>query len=411
MKKILLITLFLYFSVINAQISFEKGYFISNDGTKTECYIKNIDWSNNPVDFKYKISINDNEIKTETIATVKEFGIENNAAFKRAKVKIDMSDNRLENISTTKNPVWKEDTIFLRVLVQGKATLYNYLSKDMTRFFYETDNIPTEQLVYKEFLLVNDQTGAQTTEENNYFKQQIFNNIKNENITENEIKRLTYKTEPLVKYFLKYNNSDAHTIEKAISSKNKGIFSLKVSAGVSFTSLTVDGAQSGGYQSAEYNNKTQPTFGLEGEYIFPFNKNKWSAFMGLFYQKYEDNQEYGVIYSITDSKHVEFPSTVKYTGLSLPVGLRHYFFISQNSKIFINAFYAITLNGKFTYKSKYINLDGKAQGDFGYGLGYNFKNKISTEIRYNAGKNLLNNYVPFSTNFSSIDLLLSYTIL
>ncbi|KAF2335714.1 porin family protein [Flavobacterium daemonense] len=410
MKKFLLLTLFLYFSAINAQISFEKGYFISNNGTKTACFIKNIDWYNNPVDFKYKIAGDDTDIKTETIATVKEFGVENGATFKRATVKIDQSDNRLENISTTKNPVWKEDTVFLKVLVQGKATLYYYLTKDFARFFYETENIPTEQLVFKEYLMVDDLTGAGTTEENNYFKQQLFNNVKNENTSENEIKRLEYKTESLVKYFLKYNNVDATTIEKTINDKNKGIFHLKASAGVSFTSLTVSGAESSGYQSAKYDNKTQPTFGVEGEYVFPFNKNKWSAFIGLFYQKYEDSKDYGVLYSVNNSQHVEHPSTVKYSGFSLPIGVRHYLFLNQNSKIFVNVAYAVTLGGKFTYESKYVNLDGKAQGNFALGLGYNFKNKISTEIRYNAGKNLAHNYMPFSTDFSSLDLLLSYSI-
>ncbi|WP_133526246.1 hypothetical protein [Flavobacterium sp. 245] len=410
MKKLLLLTLFLYFSSINAQISFEKGYFISNNGTKTACFIKNIDWYNNPVDFKYKISADDNDIKTETIATAKEFGVENGATFKRATVKIDMSDNRLENISTTKNPEWKEETVFLKLLVQGNATLYYYLTKDMTRFFYETTSVPTEQLVFKEYLSVDDKTGARTTEENNYFKQQLFNNVMNENTSENEIKRLTYKTEPLIKYFLKYNNADAATIEKTTNNKNKGVFHLKVSAGASLTSLTVDGAESAGFQNAKYDNKIQPTAGLEGEYIFPFNKNKWSVFLGLFYQKYEDSQEYGVLYSINNSQHVEHPSKVKYSGFNLPIGVRHYFFLNQKSKIFVNVAYVATLGGKFTYESQHINLDGKAQGNFALGLGYNFKNKISTEIRYNTSKNLLNNYMPYSTNFSNLDLLVSYTV-
>ncbi|MDQ6471486.1 hypothetical protein RB619_12600 [Flavobacterium sp. LHD-80] len=409
MKKYLLLTLFLCFSAVNAQISFEKGYFISNNGTKTECFIKNIDWYNNPVDFKYKISIDDTDIKTETLATVKEFGVENGATFKKATVKIDMSDNRLENISTTKNPEWKEETVFLKVLVQGKANLYYYLTKDMTRFFYETANVPTEQLVFKEYLAVDNKTGARTTEENNYFKQQLFNNVKNENTSESEIKRLTYKTEPLVKYFLKYNNADAATIEKTINTKDKGFFALKVAAGASLTSLTVDGAESAGFQNAKYETKVQPTVGIEGEYIFPFNKNKWGVFLGLYYQKYEDSQEYGVLYSINDAKHIEHPSTVKYSGFSLPIGVRHYFFLNQNSKIFVNAAYVATLGGKFTYESQHINLDGKAQGNFAFGLGYNYK-KISTEIRYNTSKNLLNNYMPYSTNFSNVDLLVSYIV-
>jgi len=39
---------------IKAQIKYEKGYFISNNDSKTECLIYNMDWSINPVEFIYK---------------------------------------------------------------------------------------------------------------------------------------------------------------------------------------------------------------------------------------------------------------------------------------------------------------------------------------------------------------------
>lgn len=57
MKRNLLLLLALKFSfVVNAQINFEKGYFISNDNEKIECLIKSIDWKNNPTEFKYKLN-------------------------------------------------------------------------------------------------------------------------------------------------------------------------------------------------------------------------------------------------------------------------------------------------------------------------------------------------------------------
>ncbi|WP_431243220.1 hypothetical protein ACQ9BO_00425 [Flavobacterium sp. P21] len=96
MKKLLLFTLLLCGSFINAQITFEKGYFISNEGKQTECFIKNLDWKNNPKDFKYKTDPNEKDFQTESIANVQEFGIINETTFKRFKINIDRSSNELK---------------------------------------------------------------------------------------------------------------------------------------------------------------------------------------------------------------------------------------------------------------------------------------------------------------------------
>ncbi|WP_035653316.1 hypothetical protein [Flavobacterium sp. ASV13] len=410
MKKILLLTLFLYFSAINAQISFEKGYFISNDGTKTECFIKNIDWYNNPIDFKYKINLNDSDSKTETIKSITEFGIENNVTYKRASVKIDESSNKLDNLSTNKNPIWKDDTVFLKVLIKGDATLYQYVNGDMMRFFYETKERPLEQLVYKEYFIVND-NGGKTTDVNTFYKQQLYNNAKSETTTLNEIKKLEYKKEQLVKYFIKYNYLDANTVKQNSSNETKSIYLLKIMAGISSQSLSINSSQPSGYTNAKYDNKISPKFGIEGEYILPVNKNKWSIFMNLTYQKYEDSQEYGIITSINNGQTIQHPSEVEYTNLQMPIGLRHYLFLNDNSKIFINAAYVLNLSGKFTLKSSLINLESKSENNFALGLGYNYKNKLSAEVRANLKKNLLREYTVFKTDYSTIDLLFTYTIL
>ena len=78
-----------------AQIQFEDGYFISNDGKKTDCLIKNIDWKNNPNEFLYKVS-KDAAIKTATISDVAEFGIVNISKYQRFDVDVDQSSENLE---------------------------------------------------------------------------------------------------------------------------------------------------------------------------------------------------------------------------------------------------------------------------------------------------------------------------
>lgn len=47
MKKQLLILTVLLSLITNAQIIFEKGYYITNDDQKIDCFIKNNDWKYN----------------------------------------------------------------------------------------------------------------------------------------------------------------------------------------------------------------------------------------------------------------------------------------------------------------------------------------------------------------------------
>ena len=56
MKKI--ITLIILFIGLNsiAQNKFEKGYFTTIDGNKTECLIKNEDWRQIPSQFQFKLT-------------------------------------------------------------------------------------------------------------------------------------------------------------------------------------------------------------------------------------------------------------------------------------------------------------------------------------------------------------------
>lgn len=88
MRKIASIVLFLFAVCVHAQIGFEKGYFISNDSLKTECFIKNLDWRSSPIVFSYKLALADNEIKTEKIDYVKEFGIDNLSKYERFTAKL-----------------------------------------------------------------------------------------------------------------------------------------------------------------------------------------------------------------------------------------------------------------------------------------------------------------------------------
>ena len=86
MKQTLLVLMTIISFNCYSQIKFEKGYFINNDGERTDCLIKNSDWRNNPMKFQYRLT-EDSISKIATIESVKEFGINSFSKYKRFYVK------------------------------------------------------------------------------------------------------------------------------------------------------------------------------------------------------------------------------------------------------------------------------------------------------------------------------------
>ena len=134
-SKIQLLAFIFFLCSLNvfSQTHYGKGAFITDNDEKVECFIKNIDWKNNPTDFKYRLT-EEGETKTEYIESVKVFEIYGVSKFLRAVVNIDRSTSNINNLTTSKNPIFIEEQLFLKVLVTGKATLYYYEDGNLKRF-------------------------------------------------------------------------------------------------------------------------------------------------------------------------------------------------------------------------------------------------------------------------------------
>ena len=144
MKRCLLLFL-AWFTSINfyAQITFQRGYFINNADERIECLIKNIDWRNNPDSFEYKLA-ETGELIIASIKSVKEFAIKGSAKYIRANVMIDRSSEVLGKLSSDRNPVFIDEQLFLKVLIEGEANLYFYKDQNLNRYFYNVKNSSIE---------------------------------------------------------------------------------------------------------------------------------------------------------------------------------------------------------------------------------------------------------------------------
>ncbi|WP_281232148.1 outer membrane beta-barrel protein [Flavobacterium gelatinilyticum] len=415
MKKKLLLIFLLSFSFAKAQISFEKGYFISNDGKRTECFIKNLGWKNNPTDFKYKTDPNEKDFQTENIKNIQEFGVTNESTFIRFKINIDRSSNDLRKMLTHKEPVWSNETIFLKVLVKGDAILYSYSDENIKRYFYETKTTPIEQLINVKYITADNNEGAEKVVESNDYKTQLFKNVKSESISEKDIAKLAYKKTDLVKYFNKFNNIDNTSPAQGIEEKTaKDAFHIKITPGFSLVSLSASDINRN--FNVKFENKTVFKIGIEAEYVLPYNKNKWSIFINPVYQKYDNEKTYSVPTGFVSFPDLIYTADVKYSAVQIPIGLRHYMFLNHKSKLFINAAYIVDLGSKstITYTETARNIITEFKSDTGsnlaFGFGYSFKNKLSAEIRLNTKKQLMRDYTSYSADYNSTDFILTYII-
>jgi hypothetical protein len=166
-------------------------------------------------------------------------------------------------------------------------------------------------------------------------------------------------------------------------------------------------------QRGQYEMEAKTGFGIgvELEYVFPFNRNKWSVILEPTYQSYKAQQ------TNNDGSIFSDKASVDYSSIEFPMGIRHYFFLNNQSKLFVNAQYIFDYN--LTNKFEFIDgmgrpantLEGKSAQNFGYGIGYQYNNKYSVEFKYFTGRNILGNYTFWSTNYQNISIIFSYNLL
>lgn len=421
--KLVLILLTIVTLQTIAQIRFEKGYIIDNSGVKTECLINNFDWNSNPSEFSYKIEESGQVLKG-TVENIAEFKVYGSYKYVRVKTQIDQSPMDMATLSKERNPIWKEQTEFLKVLVDGKAVLYTYVNSFLIRFFYSVSGSEVKQLIYKEWSF---DKGA---EGNNYklrtnetYKQQLSFDVPLAKKPEIAVSSLSYTKSQLIDYFKKYNSSfdlsqTAEVVsvdtklsnQEPIKSEKRDFFNVKVAPGLIYSnSFVLDlSTKSSNYYHANFKSIVSPRFGLEAELIMPFNKNKWSVVFDGNYQKSEIESDH-------TSKGY---STLKYSYFEVSPGIRNYYYINSNSKLFLELFIVKNITD-FDSKIEMHNasasdvvtsvLEINAPVTFAFGAGFEYK-RLSFECRYAINKNLVADETGWNANYNALSFIVGYKI-
>jgi len=411
MKLAATLALFLCFSFLNAQITFVKGYFISNSGQNTTCFIKDYDWENTPSSFDYKLNLEDNEVRTGTLENVSEFAIQNSSKYLRKKVTIEHSSDQLELLTDSRTPIWKEEVHFLKVLTEGDASLYLYTEKSQPKFFYQTKNTPLSQLIKIVYFSDNSRTSFQT---DNKFRQQLYVSLKSEQLVDSDFARLAYDEKSLLKVFNKYNKTIVSSTNKE-SQKKGSPFAFKFTPSFNKVKMDISGSSLSAEGGHYVNTKTSFKIGVELEYFLPFGKNTWSIFLNPNYEKYSNQATYPSTKFDNYGNIVPTSSPIKsqYTYIEVPVGIRYYTYFNTNSSLFLNGSLNFTVGDRATID---YGVDDKLEGNsfsyMSFGIGYNLYKKYSIEFRYNAPTDILSGYYQpsWSASYGSYGFILGYKL-
>ena len=141
----------------------------------------------------------------------------------------------------------------------------------------------------------------------------------------------------------------------------------------------------------------------------PFGNNTWSVYA-------EPTISFFNSTGVLDSPVYNdvYDAEAKYTTLDLPLGVKYYNYLNNNSKLFYSA--AVVFNKQFSSSiTTPERLDAynfeikKANINLQVGIGY-VKEKYHVELNYRFKRNLLGEYLTWEANYSGFSLNFGYRI-
>ncbi len=379
------------------QISFKSGYLITTNNQKINGLFRDQNWLNSPKVIEYAYSQGETTHKVST-DTIRELVIGDNTKYIRAKVKIDRSSSDLTALDVSRNPVFSEECLFLKVVTEGKATLYQYNEPNFERFFFKVDSSGINQLVYKLYWVRQSEMAT-----NNQYKQQLLTAMHSDDLNQNDLKYLTYDLAKLTKYFKKYNQQiESDSPEKGANQKTKHDWiNITLKPGVSYSHATLWNFMVYTHPQ-KLNNKTTFRIGLDLEMPFKFNEKRWSFFIEPGFQQYKANGQSVVI-----------KMSVDYKAIELPAGLRYRYYFRNGTAVFLDAavIFDFDFNSKITYSNYYIPVEINSLVNYGIGAGFQFNKWLSAGMRYQTPRDLTVNYSYWYSDYYNMSFYVGFKVL
>lgn len=364
MRKIFFfICILLSFTELSANNKhFKPGYIILESGDTIQGFIKNSSWRISPTHIIFTSKEINNDTLSYSMKSLKGFS-SNDFIFVKKKVKIDQQANdinHLDNYSLL--PPYREDTVFLQVLVRGEASLYIYIeSKGRNHYYIESRTSELQELLNTLYIKrITTSTGITKnyvgySEE--YKTQLLITLIGCKTITYKEID-IEFKESELYKLLLKYNECVSPNTK--IYSKEIEKWEIKpyVSAGIDIASTHFKTNSSYYYYliNLDFSNSTNFTANIGLQYIIPKYNKKLSLYTDIAYNSYKFESQNDQTIGISTYHYI-----IDYSQIGVNYGLL-YDFSNHQSSLYLRA--GISTIFSFAYNMQKIDIDTDYPYDF-----------------------------------------------
>lgn len=404
--------------------AYTPGRIITIDNDTIYADIKYNGWYVHPERISFKKGESD-KVSILELHQIKEINIADDK-FISVVTEIETTSDILDNL--TQNPEFQleTDTLLLKEIFNyGDKTLFVHSDFLNDKNFYIIYNNEITLLKYKRYIYFLEQhekrpnmdqhsdVKPDVIKENNHYKGMLSLYLEDLPDIQRKLSVIEYNQNDLLKLFKKYaafywKNNGGVQYE---SNVNNCSFHISCKLGLNLKDMVLRNSY---YYISEidFNKNFTLTYGIETEYILPGRNQKWSITAEPTYQYYneENSQE---TKKVSGGIH---NTTVSYHSIEIPVGVRRYFYINNNSKIFANISTVFNITNdsfiEFTRDDAsvidFFNI--VPSNNFGFGVGYKSHDKYSLEIRYQTIRNVLSDRSNWNSEYETIAIILGYRL-
>lgn len=330
-RSLIVVLLMGSLSHVFAQVNFQPGYVVTQQGDTLRGFIDYRNWENNPERIVFRRTA-DEASKEYGTSTARAFAVANDV-YVSAFVKVEDSRMKVTELEFNPEFVFHTDTVFLRMLVAGSRSLYLY--DERKEHFYIQQDGGFDLLMFKRYLRKSSEGKTIITETNTYIGQLKTYLSGGCPGTEKALKRVSYNRASLERVFATYGGCNPKQVSfKAKTDREPS--EIGVLAGVTLTSLRFKADPRELLMATTYAQSVNFTGGVFYDLMLRRNRGKWSINNELMYTSYQTSGYYSYSFHEYETRfeysHVKLNTMARF---KYPVGKMRLYFNAGISNGFV----------------------------------------------------------------------------
>jgi hypothetical protein len=293
-RSALILSIILIYLASFGQENYLPGYIVQPGGDTSHGFIDYRNWARNPDKIFFKANLSDSK-KEYTPSQIKGFSV-SGEIYESAIIETETSPIDKQYLQYDPALIFKTDTAFLQAMFRGTKSLYYYLTKDEKEQFYIWQDSSYVFLIYKRYLVEEENYSKTYIAENNKYTGQLSLYLNECQTIIQKIENIQYQKNSLENLFLHYSKCIAE--EFAFQrKKDEPRFEIGLLAGLSLTNLKLNGTEYPYLIYAGYDLSANFSTGIFFDYIRVKNRRKWSWCNELFFTRFKVSGEYEQYYN------------------------------------------------------------------------------------------------------------------